>query len=191
MISSIQNSTTNLNFKSSFYDKFFKNLPNKEIKDVAKFNKLGQALASPHWNRVALGVAAMTFQPCIDYFNPKVDRDTAESSALRTVAKITVCTSVGFIIRGLSYKLVNKFANGSAKEGSTLLTPKEILEESNKLIRDNKVKLHKNTLSTLVALAVMVFTNFLIDAPLTTFFANKLISKHNSKKAKKSGDIIV
>ena len=160
-------------------------MPNKEITSVVKYNKLGEALASPHWNRVAIGCASMAFQPAIDYFNPFVDKDTAFTSSLRTIAKISACTIVGFVIRGLSYKFVDKFAKGSAKEGSTLLTPKEILNETNKIVRDSKLKLHKNTFSTLLALSIMTFTNFLIDAPLTNRWTNKLIKLFDKSSNKK------
>ena len=174
-----------INFEASFYDRFFRSLPNKELKNVAQLNKAGQALASPHWNRLALGVAAIATQPALDFFNPKVDRETAKVSALRTIAKICVCTTVGFIVRGLSYKLADKFIHGSEAEGSTLFTPGEILRETNKELRASKLKLHKNTMSTLIALAVMTFTNFLIDAPLTTKVANQLIEKYHNRKEMK------
>ena len=173
------------NFEASFYDRFFRSLPNKELKNIKQLNSIGQALASPHWNRAALGVAALATQPALDLFNPKVDRETAKVSSIRTIAKICVCTTVGFIIRGLSYKLADKFIHGSETEGSTLFTPSEILREANKELRASKLKLHKNTISTLIALAVMTFTNFLIDAPATTFVANRLIEKHYNKKEKK------
>ncbi|MBR1374439.1 hypothetical protein IJ750_02060 [bacterium] len=172
----------------SFYDKFYKSLPNKELKNAAKYNKTGQALASPHWNRLALGAAAITTQPLIDYYNPNVDRDTATTSALRTIAKICACTFVGFCVRGCSYKLVEKFAHGSAKEGSTLLTPLEILKEKNTEVKKSKLKLHKNTLSTVTALVVMLFTNFLLDAPLTTKGANTLINLHKKYKASQESE---
>lgn len=164
-----------VNFGSSWYDKFFKSIPNKNVTNPAKFNKVGQALASPHWNRLAIGGAAISSQPWFDLYNPKVDKDTAKASSLRTTAKIIVCTSVGFTVRGLCYKLTEKFAHGSAKEGSTLLTPKSILAETNKKLRDSKLKLHKNAFSTVTALFVMLFTNFLLDAPGTTKLSNKFL----------------
>ena len=174
-------STTNPNFQASFYDMFFKKLPNKDVKNPAQLNKLGHALASPHWNRLALGVAAMSCQPAIDCFNPRVDKDTAKISAIRTISKIGVCTTVGFIVRGSCYKLVDKFANGSLEEGSVFLTPKEILKIEDKYVRDNKVKLHKNALSFFTALLVMLATNFLIDAPLTTLATNKILKHYQTK----------
>lgn len=165
----------NVSFQACWYDKFFKSIPNKDIANPAKFNKAGQALASPHWNRLAIGAAAISSQPFIDLYNPKVDKDTAKASALRTTAKILTCTSVGFIVRGLCYKLTEKFAHGSSKEGSTLLTPKVILAETNKELRNSKLKLHKNAFSTVTALIVMLFTNFFIDAPVTTKVSNKFL----------------
>lgn len=172
-------SNQNLSFESSWYDSFFKKLPDKEIKNSEAYNKLGHALASPHWNRVTLGVAAITTQPAIDYFNPKVDKDTATASALRTIAKIFVCTSVGFCVRGSAYKLIEKYAHASKKEGATFFTPNAILNEKNLKKRTEMLKLHKNALSTVLALSIMFFTNILIDAPLTTKAANFLIAKYH------------
>lgn len=179
---SVQN---NLNFNGNFYDIFLKKLPNKELNNAVKYNKLGHTLASPHWNRLALGIAAISTQPAIDYFNPRVDRDTATSSALRTLAKIIVCTTVGFAVRGGTYKLVEKYAHAFPKEGSTIFTPKEILNEKNITTKMEKLKLHKNALSTVSALCVMIFTNIFLDAPLTTIAANKLINEFKKKQNNK------
>lgn len=145
---------------------------------------MGQMLASPHWNRLALGCAAISTQPFIDYYNPNVDKDTAKVATCRTVAKIITCTSVGFTVRGICYKISNKYINGSTQDGSTLLTPKTILQEKNAEIRNSKIKLHRNTFSTVFALGVMLFTNILLDAPLTTKLANKFISTYSSKENK-------
>lgn len=172
----------NQNFDASWYDKFFESIPNKTINKTSRYNKLGQTLASPHWNRLAIGTAAITTQPFLDYFNPKVDKDTAKASALRTTAKIIVCTTVGFTVRGLCYKLTEHFAHASSKEGSTLLTPRTILNETNKELQQNKLKLHKNTFSTITALFVMLFTNFLIDAPGTTKLSNIFLRLANLDK---------
>ena len=168
-----------VSFNSSWYDKFFTAIPNGNISNPAKFNKAGQMLASPHWNRLALGLAAISTQPWIDLYNPKVDKDTAKAASLRTTAKIIVCTSVGFVVRGACYKLTEKFAHGTAQEGSTLLTPKAILNEVNQEVRNSKLKIHKNAFSTLTALFVMLFTNFLLDAPGTTKLANKFLKMAN------------
>ena len=139
------------------------------------YTKLGHAIASPHWNRLALGGAAITTQPAFDYFNPRVDKDTAASSALRTGSKVVVCTGVGFTVRGLMYKLVEHYAHASSAEGSTILTPTEILKMADKVKREGALKVHKNFVSTVIALFVMLFTNFFLDAPLTTKSANYLI----------------
>ena len=140
-------STTNYNpnFKASWYDKFFKSIPNKEVANSIKYNKMGKALASPHYNRLALGIGAITTQPLIDRYNPRVDDDIAKASSYRTFAKNITCTSVGFCVRGLCYKLTNKFANLSPKEGSVLLTPKAILKEKNPELQKSMLKLHKNS----------------------------------------------
>ena len=178
--------STSVNFQSSFYDKFFRKIPNKNIKNPAAFNKLGQKLASPHWNRLAIGVAAISTQPAIDYYNPRVDKDTAKASMYRTIGKIIACTGVGFAVRSICYKITEKYANATEKEGSTLLTPKEILKEKNMDLRRAKLKIHKNAFSTVFALTVMVlFTNIFLDAPLTTKLSNFLIKSDKSLSAKK------
>ena len=175
-----------VNFEGSLFDKFFKTIPNKDIENQKAFNKLGHALASPHWNRLAIGCAACT-QPIIDYFNPKVDRDTAKVSMYRSSAKVLACTGVGFTVRGISYKLIEKYAHAFESEGSTLLTPKAILAEKNPELRRNMLKIHKNAYSTVFALCVMIFTNVLLDAPLTTMLANRFIAsdKHLSNTKSK------
>ena len=185
-VNSSQNSQ--LSFGASFYDKFFEKLPDATLKNPKKFSKLGHAIASPHWNRLILGAATITTQPLYDYFNPRVNKDTAETSAIRTFSKAAVCTTVGFTVRGLVYKLTEKYAHATKEEGSTLLTPKEILEETNTIKRSNKLKLHKNTFSTIAALTVMLFTNFLIDAPLTVRLSNKLIELSNKRKVSKQNE---
>ncbi len=171
------------NFGTSFYGRFFNNASVKEIKNPERFNKIGQMLASPHWNRVAIGVAALSTQPLMDKFNPKVDEDTANVSALRTISKNVCCMSSGFVIRGAVYKLTEKYAHATEKEGSTLLTPRVILKEANKELRNTKLKVFKNAFSTVSALAIMTtFTNILIDAPLVTMCSNKLIEEYYRRK---------
>lgn len=182
----------NVNFQANWYDKFFKHIPNKDVANARQFNEFGKKLASPHWNRLALGVAGITTYPFWDYYNPKVDRDTAKASTIRTSSKIVTCTATGFVIRGLCYKLTEKYMHGSTMEGSTLLTPKSILEEVNADLRNNKLKQHKNTFSTLIALFVMLFTNFLIDAPLTTIVTNKFLRLANlENKARAKNERVI
>ena len=177
----------NPNFGKGWYGRFFEKLPNGEIKDAVKFNKLGSALASPHWNRLALGVAAIATQPAIDYFNPKVDKDTAKAAAIRTISKIIVCTAVGFVVRGSCYKLMNKLVGDVSKVKTSKIIPEEICEETNKELQEKKLKLFTNTKSTLLALAVMMFTNFYLDAPGTTKLTNYWLTKANLNHSQKEG----
>ncbi len=180
------NSSPNISFQKSVYDNFFKRLPNKDIKNQAALNKAGHTLASPHWNRLAIGGAAILTQPFIDGHNPRVDKDTARASMLRTTGKIIACTSVGFVVRGACYKLTNKFMHATKAEGSTLLTPKAILNELDPKVRENMLKLHKNAFSTVSALGVMLFTNPLADAPLTTILSNKFLAIDSKRQHKEA-----
>ena len=174
----------------SFYDKFFKSLPDKDLKNPVHYTKLGHALASPHINRTVLGVAAFATQPWMDLLNPKVDKDTAISSMLRTISKILVCSSIGFVVRGSSYYIVDKFAKASKEEGSTLLTPDAILKKNDVELRRRMLKIHKNSLSTVLALSVMVFTNFLADAPLTTKLSNFLIAHYKKRFQANNNEVL-
>ena len=55
----------------------------------------------------------------------------------------------------------------------TLLTPSE------KVCKN--LAEFKNAMGTIIATVVMMFTNFLIDAPLTKFLTNKFVDKIHNK----------
>ncbi len=133
-------------------------------------------LIDPATTRLIMGATALAFQPFIDYRNRGVDEETRRVSVARTVAKILVCTATGFAIRKGCISLVKKFSQKPTQAfypnaGHNIdVKDKDILT---KLKSINYV----NTMGTCVALGVMLFTNFLIDAPLTKFFTNLLVKK--------------
>lgn len=137
---------------------------------------IGEKISSPE-NRLILGVSALMSQPFIDLHNRKVDEDTRKISAARTVAKIIAGTATGVLIRSGCIHAINAFTklpseitpNMKFKNLRTLFTPSPGL-----CANLNK---YKKAMGTILATVVMIFTNFLIDAPLTKFLTNKFIDR--------------
>ncbi|MCM1338801.1 MAG: hypothetical protein NC191_03930 [Muribaculaceae bacterium] len=150
---------------------------------------IGKHISSPE-NRLILGVSALMSQPFIDLSNKKIDEDTRKVSAARTVAKIIAGTTTGVLIRYACIKAIDAFCKlpeeivelTKHKRLRTFFTP---FEEIAKGLSD--LKLYKNALGTLLSLGIMVFTNFLIDAPMTRVLTNKFIDKIHAKDKLKAG----
>jgi hypothetical protein len=151
---------------------------------------VGQKISSPE-NRLILGVSALMSQPFIDLKNRHVDEDTRKVSAARTVAKIIAGTLTGVAIRYGCIRATNSFCKIPTEEilkskharWKTLFTPS--IAFKNTAIN---LKKYKEAYGTLLALVVMTFTNFLIDAPLTKALTNKFVAKihkHDELKAQK------
>jgi len=140
---------------------------------------IGRKISSPQ-NRLILGATALMSQPFIDLNNRKVDEETRKVSAARTVAKIIAGTSVGFVVRSACNKfldyvtlLPDKITKSTKfPKLRTLFTPEAAitgaLEDLNQ---------YKKAWGAILALEAMVFTNFLIDAPLTKYLTNKFVDK--------------
>lgn len=175
-------------FRKKIQQKILDAIPAKTFKDgadkIKKYDKYDGLMTRPDVNRLIMGVTAITTQPAIDYYNHRVDEETRTVSRNRTLAKIIACTSVGVLVRGSCYRLVNKMTNvmGKTKFNKSLL-PKEYLNT----LKGNAEKLtkYKSALSTIIALGVMTFTNFVLDAPLTVYFTNKFNEKSAKKKQRK------
>jgi len=143
---------------------------------------IGKNLSSAE-NRLILGASALMTQPFIDAANKDVDAETRRYSICRTVAKIIAGTFTGFTIRKLCIKSIDAFTkmpseikpDASFKKLRSCLLPtlKHTAEE---------LAQYKNALGTLMALGVMLFTNFLIDAPLTKFLTNVFTGKTKPKE---------
>ena len=171
-------------FIKKIEQKFINILPEKTFNDgkdkLDKCDKYGKFMSRPDTNRAIMGVAMLATQPAIDYYNHRVDKETRTVSRNRTIAKGFACTSVGVLVRGTVYQILNKFTNvNGTKRYSTSLLPKKFID----IFKNNPKKLanYKSALSTIIALMVMTFTNFALDAPLTAYFTNKL----NEKSAKR------
>jgi len=137
-------------------------------KAAKAMDKIG-AIKSPG-QRFIFGAAALAFQPALDKLNPWVDKETADTSAKRSVAKAIVSTATGVIIR-----------EGCIVGTNALLNGKNIAKKLPQFI--TKDKNHSSAvIGTLMGLAVMMFTNFLIDAPLTNKLTNFLLKNKEADK---------
>jgi len=112
-----------------------------------------------------LGATAIFMQPAIDAHNKNVDEKTRKVSVARTIAKIVAGTLTGFAIRKACIKAMDL---KMFKPSNAVKVTKDAFEQ------------YKNAMGTIVALVVMLFTNFLIDAPLTKWLTNVLIDEDGS-----------
>lgn len=155
--------------------------------------KLGKC--STPVNRLFLGGFSLLIQPFIDLNNKDVDEDTREISAARTAAKAIAGTATGVPIRALCIKAIDnmtctdenaisKMSKSSAK-WKTLCIPDNIPLEQFKNA-ERHLKKHKQAIGTIVALIVMLFTNFALDVPITKFLTNKFVDKIKEKKQEQS-----
>ena len=143
-----------------------------------RIQKVTDVISSPVGNRAIMGVTALAMQPPIDFYNKKVDEDTRKVARNRTIAKIIAGTSVGIAVRSFCYKGIGMLADPQGvKKYSKLLLPKAKIADMIK--HPERLTNYKNALSMIIALVVMMFTNFLLDAPLTTYFTNKLNARSN------------
>ena len=103
----------------------------------------------------------------------------------RTLSKILVGTTVGVLVRKGCIKLANKYtgmielkdAGGAAKARVKAFLSPEYVRRYTYDYNKNYV----NALGSVSGIVVSLFTNFLIDAPLTQILTNKLYGKINPK----------
>jgi len=124
-------------------------------------------LAGPE-NRLILGVSALASQPFIDYYNKEVDEKTRKYSVCKTIAKIVVGTTVGVIVRALAIKY-----------SANLLKSVDVSKIAPTVLRKPESrKILQNTIGDILGLTICLFSNFLIDAPLTKKGTNLLAAKY-------------
>lgn len=172
--------STNINPISFFYKKAlraaFRKMPTWEVSKGRVLNAVkwsGQHISSPQ-NRLILGVTALMSQPFIDLYNKRVDDETRKVSAARTTAKIIAGTTTGFLIRYGVIKAVDKLCQNPKDSKNfiqSLMFPKRVRTTLKGLQQ------YKLALGTTIALAVMLFTNFAIDAPSTQLLTNVFVKK--------------
>lgn len=153
-------------------------------------------VSSPE-NRLILGVTALATQPFFDLYNKEVDEKTRNISCARTIAKTIAGTLTGVVIRA-GYIHLTKNLSAVGKLGTKTLidvgragqtkTKKIIITKARQFFTPSEAKAHdsheytqyQNTIGTGLAIITMMFTNFIIDAPLTKFLTNKIQKKIES-----------
>lgn len=157
-------------------------LPNAEYsgpKSIKNIKKIGENISSAE-QRLILGASALMSQPFIDANNKNVDEETRKVSVCRTIAKIIAGTATGFLIRKGCINAIKAFSKAPGKgipKYKTIFTPKNIKD-----INSDSYMQYRNAMGTVVALVVMMITNFVIDAPLTKFLTNLLVKNQEDKK---------
>ena len=153
---------------------------------------VGKYINSPE-QRFIQGATALATQPFIDMNNRSADEDTRAVSVARTIGKIIAGTVVGVGVRYATIFIAKRFSRYVLKEGPKYLEEIKRKSKYDVLLPEidcSKVKIKKEdflnkynnsikTIGTFFATGVMVFTNFLIDAPLT-----KIITKALTKRVK-------
>ncbi len=159
-------------------------ISNKVRRYITK--NIGQTLHSPH-QRFIQGAVALSIQPFVDLYNKKADDETRAVSTARTIGKIVAGTLVGVTMRAGVIALTRKFSNYQLAPGAKFVS--EIVRKSPKDIFTPQIKLpskvpvaefqagyenYIKTVGNVVATIGMIFTNFMIDAPLTAFITKHL-----------------
>lgn len=145
-----------------------------------KFYKAAGREISSAENRLILGATALMSQPFIDFYNRKIDEDTRRVAVCRTIAKIIAGTLTGYAVRKISIKgmqACSQIPEKGMPKWKSLFTPKDVTKAGT-----DEFKQYQNAIGTFISLGVMLFTNFLIDAPLTRFLTNKLNNKEEGAK---------
>ena len=182
---SINRSISGLNLRR----RIFEMLPTITIPNADTFNKIGRVISRPDVNRAIMGATAIVTQPFIDYFNPKVDRDTATVSTFRTIGKIIAGTTVGCAVRSACYYGTKMLTNTAktAPSWQKLLLPSEKIMRYLNMHHPDWLKNHNSVVSTVIGLLAMLVTNVMLDVPLTNKISKSLIDRFKKNKAD-SGD---
>lgn len=169
------------------------------IKPKSEGNLIKIGDSFPSWaQRLISGITGIMFQPWFDLNNKRVDEDTRKISTARTCAKIIAGTLTGVTIRWGCVKLVKNFTQSEHARKELVKLGKKVsnkpigkinswlLPKSAKDASYKEIKKYAEAMGTYAGLIVMIFTNFLIDAPLTTYLTNKfakntIAKQHNEK----------
>lgn len=160
--------------RPNVFKRLYNAIPSLETtsdKFISHVENFGRKCTSAH-QRGILGVTALFTQPFIDAHNKSVDEKTKKYSVARTIAKIIAGTLTGVAIRYGCIKAMNWKPFLPKKWNAPNIT-------------DDMRAQYKNAMGTIVSLVVMLFTNFLIDAPLTKFLTNVMTGNSDLKGDKK------
>lgn len=146
--------------------------------------------------KLILGTFGLIAQPAIDLANKDVDKDTRKVSALRSAAKAIIGTATGLAVRSITIKATQlKFSKKGS--GGKILDEQKIYKQfkngfdSLRLEPDklsDAIKRTPSVIGSIMGLAIMIFTNFLVDAPLTNMTMEKLDKFMSKLSDKEDGE---
>ena len=152
---------------------------------VKNIKEIGQKISSAE-QRLILGATAIAIQPAIDANNKSVDKQTRKVSVARTIAKIVTGTFTGYFIRKGCIKAIQKWSQiptNNLPKYKSMFFPKATDLKID--VNSDAFKQYQNAAGTIAALAVMVVSNFAIDAPLTKILTNWLVDKTKNSGGEK------
>ena len=171
------------------------NISNKKVSNAVYW--LGENCTSAK-QKLITGGSGLLIQPVIDINNKEVDEKTRKTSCAKTISRAIIGTTTGVLIREACIKVIGSFTKTkaivkqevkkqAAKSGAKVkplnkdinlkpwqqcLLP-ESMKNSQKIA---EIKKYRGALGTFAALGIMLFTNFLIDAPVTSWLTNNVFS---------------
>jgi hypothetical protein len=175
---------------SNLKRRLFDLIPNMTIKNEEFACKIGRIISRPDVGRAIMGATALCTQPFIDYYNPDVDRDTAKVSTARTLGKIIAGTAVGIGVRSLCYYGTQFFTSlkPNAPWWRKLLLPSESVVRYMNRKSTDWVKNYNSALASMIGVGLFLFTNVLLDVPLTNVISKKAMKafgvNHNQQPKK-------
>lgn len=167
----------------------------KGKKAINRINWLGDDFDSA-MQRFVSGITAILTQPFFDLHNKNTDEKTRKTSCARTIGKIIAGTLTGVLIREACIQATKKFTQHEnvetalaekAEKNGKVYTKKTnfkaweqcLLPNLKKDMTYRQIKKYRGAIGTFTAVGIMIATNFLIDAPLTTYFTNVFVKKMN------------
>jgi len=171
---------------------------NINIAKYRKFIDYGNNLNSYH-NRAFLGATALPLFTMFDCFNAP-DKETRNNSLAKTWAKVIVGTATGVAVRFAGFRFAKRFASARAdrigefgailvdeRKLGSLCFPKSRIKnyKASKEECADYILNYQKAFGTYSAVVAMLFTNFLIDMPLTIlltdFFRQKVFKQPQNK----------
>ena len=160
----------------------FKGVNKYAIKRQARYflRWISKNFSSPQ-QRAVLGVTALCTQPFIDLYNSHIKKEDKPVTVAKTISKIVVGTTAGILMRHYAIKIAKNFTKSvNCGKYSQCLLPQEIvvqLAKNPKAVPETHLANYRNGLGTFIGTMCGLFTNFLIDAPLSRKLTNFLHEK--------------
>lgn len=146
---------------------------------------IAQNFSSPQ-QRAIMGITALCSQPFIDLHNKHIKKEDKSIVVSKTIAKIIVGTCIGVCLRHYAIKAVRNFTKTTNMgKYSQCLLPKNVLAQLRvdpKSVLSTHLENYRNGLGTFIGTMGGLFTNFLIDAPLTKMLTNFINEKVFNKE---------